>query len=315
MRMAAQIPLFAALALGLHIAGFAIWTGSKGGSQSSGSGGDNLISIEAAAPQLASLVQSWEMPPDVTGSVTAPRADPVDGLAAPETPLAETRPQILPYPAAPVPARADQPPEPLPLPAQVAPDSTAPALPQPASDEVAPAPRADPEPAPIRQAQKAPEAPEPANPPTPQAPPPPPDAGPARPAEQSRPASAAAEAQRAAGSGGRAQAGERDTAQTATLSASERRSLMVDFGGQIRARVEHFKQFPAAAKRNGRVVLNVRVNRDGALQGVAIQRSSGDAALDAAALDAVRSAAPFPPAPKTLPGPTFLFALPISFRR
>jgi len=306
MRAAVQIPLFALLALGLHVLGVAIWTASKGGGESEGAGGDSLISIEAATPQLASLVESWEAPPDVTQTVTAPATDPVDTFTAPEAPRAETRPQALPDLAAPIPAQADAPPEPMPLPALVASVSAAQALPEPAATETAPAAPSEPEPAPPQQTQTTP---------APQAPPSPPDGRPPRPAEQSRPASAAAPAQRAAGSGGKAQAGDRNTAPTATLSAGDRRSLMTDWGGQIRALIERHKRFPDAAKRNGRVVLNVRVNRDGALQGVAIQKSSGDAALDAAALDAVRRAAPFPPAPKTLPGPTFLFALPISFRR
>ncbi|MBP0651965.1 energy transducer TonB, partial [Mycobacterium tuberculosis] len=55
------------------------------------------------------------------------------------------------------------------------------------------------------------------------------------------------------------------------------------------------------------------VSRGGELAGVRLAMSSGATALDAAALAAVRRAAPFPPVPDGLPAPATL-EVPIRFR-
>ncbi|GHG81396.1 TonB family protein [Pseudodonghicola xiamenensis] len=325
MKRAVQIGVFVTLALGLHGLAVVIWTAtSDGGAQSGGASGESLVSIEGATPQLAALVESWQAPPVSPEAARAPNLTapaPVQPRArAPELPrpeLAALPPVPLP-PVAPASAQRDQPPAPMALPVMAPTLSQAPSLPQPAAPEesrtesLAPPPMAD----------QAPSLPrEQAMPAAPAAPTPPasslqtdPQSGPA---PKARPASAGVAAQRAAGSGGGPQAGERNTSQAATLSAGERQSLMANWGATLRAKIERRKRFPVTRTRvrHGRVILKLRVRRDGALLGVAIQKSSGDAALDTAALDAVKRAAPFAAAPKALPGPSFLFSLPVSFRR
>ncbi|MYM57526.1 TonB family protein [Rhodobacteraceae bacterium GS-10] len=119
--------------------------------------------------------------------------------------------------------------------------------------------------------------------------------------------------QKAAGSGGGKQAGERRNAQAATLSKSQRQTLMAQWGATIRTRIDRAKRPPRGAG-SGRVTVAVAVAADGSLRGVSLIRSSGNSALDAAAIEAVKRARKFRPAPKGLPDKTFNFRLPIEFR-
>lgn len=86
------------------------------------------------------------------------------------------------------------------------------------------------------------------------------------------------------------------------------------WAAKIRSRIERKKSYPSAAKgASGVVSVHIRVAASGALAGVKVTRSSGNAALDAAALKAVKSAAPFPAAPAGSDGAAF--SLKMDFRQ
>lgn len=311
---------FALLAMALHALAFAAWP--QPGAQSQGAGGDSLITLQGATEQVETMVARW--------TEVAEPAQPVE-IAAPQPPATEPPEPDLPTadraPAtaaptalpdlsdAPVTPARPQPPLPLPLPAPVI--AQAPSLPQPQPEQTAaeisePAPEA---PAQPRRSATTPLSP-PQPPKLPQAaapPPPPPEPPkPVRRAETARPSSAGAQAQRAAGSGGSPQAGTAGQSQAATLSPGQRKSLMASWAAQIRSRIERRQRGVAL---RGRVIVNLRVGRDGTLLGVALQRSSGHADLDEAALNAVRRAGRFPPAPKGLDAQSYLFEVPLSFMR
>ena len=76
------------------------------------------------------------------------------------------------------------------------------------------------------------------------------------------------------------------------------------------------KSDPAASagEAPGTVKVRLEIAASGALLAVGIAQSSGQAALDAAALKAVKSAAPFARAPKGLSEPSYSFSLPITFK-
>jgi protein TonB len=142
----------------------------------------------------------------------------------------------------------------------------------------------------------------------PEPPKPDPEPEPARPVQ-----STARAGQIAQGAGGGVAAGQRTQSDAATLSA-EGAALEARWGAQVRARVERAKRAPRSARGvTGRVVLVLSVARDGRLAGVSVRTSSGHAALDDAALRAVRAAGRFPAAPAGLSQPTYNFSLPISF--
>jgi protein TonB len=128
--------------------------------------------------------------------------------------------------------------------------------------------------------------------------------------------SAARAAQRASGSGNGAQAGSGGTSAAATLSKATINSLRASWGASIRTRIERRKAYPSAARgAAGTVTVRLSVSRTGQLLSVSLVKTSGNAALDQAALNAVKAARSFPAAPKGLTESQYSFSLPMRFSR
>jgi protein TonB len=96
-------------------------------------------------------------------------------------------------------------------------------------------------------------------------------------------------------------------------SSGEAKALKADWGSKVRARINRKVALPADSA-PGTVKVRLEIAASGALLAVGIAQSSGQAALDAAALEAVKSAAPFARAPKGLSEPSYSFSLPITFK-
>lgn len=96
-------------------------------------------------------------------------------------------------------------------------------------------------------------------------------------------------------------------------SAGEAKALKADWGSKVRARINRKVALPADSA-PGTVKVRLEIAASGALLAVGIAQSSGQAALDAAALKAVKSAAPFARAPRGLSEPSYSFSLPITFK-
>jgi protein TonB len=93
-------------------------------------------------------------------------------------------------------------------------------------------------------------------------------------------------------------------------------TLIADWGGRIRARIDRARRYPAAANgATGTVTLRLTVTPSGQVAGVALRQGSGSAILDQAAIDAVRRAGRLPRAPKGLGDAAYAFNLPIVFTR
>lgn len=295
------------LALALHLGAFA-WAPEAPAALASGDGGVDLISLEAADASIAELVAEWDRPPELTPPADAspeapqPQADP--------PPMAQVTPDLPPVLAMAAPAPVLAPPPDLP---QASPLSLLPPPPAPARPPEPVAAPAPPPPEPV--AAPAPPPPEPVAAP----PPPEPLARPAprpKPPAAAKPPSAARAAQKSAGSGGGTAAGDRGAAQVATLSRARIDDLRAGWGAAIRARVERRKSYPADARgASGAVTVRLTVSGGGALVGVALAASSGNAALDQAALRAVQAAAPFPAAPADLPQGNQSFTLRMRYSR
>ena len=128
--------------------------------------------------------------------------------------------------------------------------------------------------------------------------------------QESRPA------QKAAGKGKAQAAGTTGQAAAATADGAKTQALAAQWGAAIRARIERRKTYPASAGRAaGTVTLRLQVGADGRLAGVAVVTSSGNAALDAAAIRAVKSAGRLPKAPAGLGTSPASFTLPLRFER
>lgn len=246
------------------------------GAQAGGAGGEALVSIQAAPASVAAMVAKWERP------VTAQSA--VQTLQIPRAldPSAAT-------------LRAPSAPQPTPRAPRMAPAQAAPAA-DPIQLDTRPATPTPPKPAP-----KA--APKPSPKPAP------------KPAPKPRPSQAGQAGQKASGSGGGDQAGTTAKARVATVSKGEQAKLRQVWGAKIRSKIARAQRFPRSLRATGTSVVRLRVGRDGRLLGVTLARSSGDSALDQAAMASVRRAKRFSKAPKALPGDSFTFVLPIEKKR
>lgn len=282
------------LAVALHLAAFA-WRAPEAGASASGVGGDAMVSLEASSGSIAQMVEEWERPPE-------PMAEPVPLMPQPEMVQPEP-PQLTTPDLSETPLQAPVPPMALPQ-APEMPSMDIAELPPPPPE---PEPEPEPEPLPDTRPEPRPEPqPEPEPEPRPRA-----QAQPKR--EPAPPPSAAVAGQRAAGSGGGANAGASGSAQSATNSSARATDLAISWGASIRARVE---RRAASVRGVGGTSMEVQVavSPTGGLLGVTVTRSSGDAALDAAVVRAVRSAR-LPAAPAGLTQPRYIYDLPLIFTR
>lgn len=280
MRRAVEFGLAAAVAVGLHVAGFAALGGqAPAGVEAAGAGGDALIMLAASDGSVAALIAKWERPPELDlPAILQPRpveAEPVPDIAdaAPISPPVQPDLPVLPKAEAlPAVAAAPPPPGPKPKP-DPAPDTEREPDPQKDSETLTARPKA------------------------------------------AEPESAPMAAQVAAGDGGTVAAGKAGTAQAATASGAAAANLKAEWGADIRARIERRKSYPRDGHgATGTVKLRLVVSADGRLVAVGVAVSSGSDALDQAALRAVQKAGRLPKAPKGLGQGEVSFTLPVSFK-
>ena len=282
MRRALEFGVAAAIAVGLHVAGFAaLGRQAPDGVEASGAGGDALVMLAASDGSLAALIAKWERPPELNPpAILQPRSvepEPVPHVAdaapisqpvrpdLPDLPKAESLPAVAPAPPPPGPRSKPKP---------------------------APAPDAEREPDPPKDSETLPSWP-----------------------KAAEPGSAPMAAQVAAGEGGTVAAGKAGTAQAASASGADAANLKAEWGADIRARIERRKSYPRDGHgATGTVKLRLVVSADGRLVAVGIAVSSGSDALDQAALRAVKKAGRLPKAPKGLGQGEVGFTLPVSFK-
>ncbi|WP_406720204.1 MULTISPECIES: TonB family protein [Thioclava] len=284
-RVLIELAGFATVAAALHVMAFGFVSRSEG-AVSAGSGGDALVSIEAADAQVAELVEAWENPK----------------MPEPELKLAAAPPKID-MPKVTLPTVAEAPPVP----------------------EVTEEAEVTPETPPVEEKVVQEEKPTELAPETSERP----EAKPEKPVKPHRQArddqrkgrksdrdTAGRAARHAAGSGNRGARGNDGHSNAATLSNAQSESLRGRWGAQIRQRVERRKRYPSGANgAKGQAVVRLTVAASGQLVSASLARSSGNAAIDAAALSAVRNAGRFPKAPAGLGNASLTFTLPMSFLR
>lgn len=328
------------LACGAHVAAFAMVPHLSGSDSGAGEGGEALVSLQAASGEVQTLVALWDSPPAVADlpDLAIPEGAPTDPAPpdAPMGPSADRLPQILTPVLLPAPNQSDLapqaplPPAPEPMleaPADLAtlagasalalslPDAASDPVPKIATDTVPRLPVQDIAP----QTAAAPPAPPAMKPkPRPQVAKTTPQPEPvAEPKAQPKPKSSAPSVgQKASGAGKGAVAGTGGAAKSTTVSKAKLTDLKAGWGASIRARIEARKRYPAEARgASGKVTLRLTVSANGRLTDVAIAKSSGNAALDRAAIKAVQSAGRFATAPKGLTEASYSFTLPMSFAR
>lgn len=308
MKRTGEFIAFGGIAALLHVAFFAI--APRSGSQSSGAGGNAMVTLQAADPTIADLVETWQRPVQTRPQLDTRLEDPTAATLAPTVPQFE----LATAPRAAIETRLREPEVDETLAVDT---STAPPPPEP-EPEPAPEPKPEPEPVPDP-------APEPEPVPEPQPAPEPTPAKPAKPAPKPEPApadarkaeqnSAGVAGQRAAGSGASAQAGRSGGSDVATGNAGQSAKLKSIWGAKIRARIERRKRYPAGARGQGRVVVQLVVSRTGQLISHRVTKSSGTPAFDKAALQAITRAGKFPSAPKKLQVSQMTFNLQMTFSK
>ncbi|MGI1660877.1 TonB family protein [Palleronia sp. KMU-117] len=288
-----ELALFGTLSLALHV-GLFLQIAPGGGTDGSGAYGASAVTVEAADTALAALVAEWDRPPEALTEATAPAVETPAPAAPKLPPTAADRDPARTAPALPAPMASAAAPE-----APTAPERPA-APPPPAVASVPPEvlpPLPDTRPAPRPAAQPAPSPVRAASPPQPV-----PPATPAAP-------------HRASGSGDGQSAG-RQAAGTGQSPSPERRAaLQAEWSAAIQTRIARHQSYPAGNHGDGRVKVRMVIYPSGHLGEVTLAASSGRPALDAAALQAVRRAAPFPPAPAGLDDDWYQVAQWMSFRR
>lgn len=125
----------------------------------------------------------------------------------------------------------------------------------------------------------------------------------------------AAPATRAAGAGGGAEAGDGQAHENTEGDTVRVANLIRQWGSKIRRGVERKKRSPRNLRRTGTTQVAMTIAHSGALMAASISKSSGQSKLDKAAMRAVKSAAPYVPAPAELGGKSQRFVLNIRFEK
>jgi len=111
---------------------------------------------------------------------------------------------------------------------------------------------------------------------------------------------------------GTSQSGQAGARRGGSGRSSASRGQINAYASRVRARI--LSRRPSARGQRGRVVISFRLSTSGGLRSARISRSSGNRALDRAALAAVRRAAPFPRPPNGARSGQLSFSIPFTFR-
>ena len=137
-----------------------------------------------------------------------------------------------------------------------------------------------------------------------------------RPLQQQSGAAEASEShqrQRAEGSGQAETRGPEGDTTLASQTAARSNALRAAWGSAIYAQVRKNMRFPRGIDQGGTARLALRIASNGKLTDLRLTRSSGNAALDKAAMRAVSQAGRFARAPEGLPGAEHAFSLSLTF--
>ncbi|MEH6832634.1 MAG: TonB family protein [Sulfitobacter sp.] len=276
MKQVLEFSMFLAVATASH---FALFQGDQtGAAEAMGNEGAEVLTLTASSESLSAMVQEWDRPVEA-----------VQQVAMPEQAVATIPP---------VPTLRPSQPE-MQVPRLATPDFSDP-LPE--TSDLPTIDTADPPRPNFAAVQSA----------RPNLRPPAPPRKVAKPAAKKQ--SISTKRQVAAGAGKGKAAGKKKEAKAPAKRQASSPAAMSRWGGSIRSAIERRKKYPANTRARGRVMLAVAVSSNGSLASVRIKRSSGNGALDRAAVAAVKRAR-FKAAPKGVKSGVHHFSLPISFSR
>lgn len=294
------------IATGLHVA--AISGFDSGSAPSGGEGGESTLTIAAASPDLVARVQEWDTSPAIGKDakamvVEAPQetaSAPAEESRVARLEIAEMLQVDAPLPSVPLASASgmDQPSFSLAVPAP--PSVSKEAKPTRRQQMVVAAPEMDSAPKAAPGPEKPVRAPE--QTPRPQT----------RPSREIRDRQVATGTGRATTSG---QASAPSPAKATAVSAASLRAAQRAWASAIQSRIARRQVFPRGVRESGRVTVVMDILSNGRLRSVRVAKSSGVQQFDAAALNAVRRAAPFPPAPEAMTDPFYTVTQRLNFER
>lgn len=113
-----------------------------------------------------------------------------------------------------------------------------------------------------------------------------------------------------------ATASPRQTASTGSSKAAARSPLSpAKWQAEVNAHIRRFKHYPAGASGSAVVRVQFRINAQGVVKSASVAGSSGNAALDRAAVETVKRASPVPAPPPDLARASMTLAIAINFKR
>ncbi len=170
--------------------------------------------------------------------------------------------------------------------------------------------------------QLAPVGPAPRLPQIDTAPPPPPQITPSQDLAKLRPQarpptpeSAPQKRQVAAGTGGQSAQGASEQTAVSARTGAQSKALMAQWGAKINAKIQRNVIYPSGTFARGTAKVRLAIRSDGRLTQVSLQRSTGDAVLDRAALRSAKRAGRFARAPAGLDKASYVFSISVTFAR
>lgn len=322
--------VFGTLAAGLHLGGFWYLDLTRSQSGGAGEGGETQISLNIDGGDFTALIEEWQRPPDLAKTIerpqeptplseqiTRPQAEAevprLAEIATLTAPVAEMGMQI-PQEFVPAPISAPETPR-LSLsventdviPTQYRRVTEAPNLPKPnildATALQKSLPEIDQTPAEVNTL--APERSQ--RPKSRPAQPPAPKPQTQKITQKASGVSASKTTNKSAGS-------VKQPTKPATASKGDSKKAVAQWGSGVRSAIERKKRYPRGTNASGSVTVSLTVSHAGKLLGVKLVKGSGVAALDNAALKAVK-AARFPAAPKSVTRQSATFQVSIKLKR
>lgn len=129
------------------------------------------------------------------------------------------------------------------------------------------------------------------------------------------PNSAPQKRQIAAGNGGQSVQGAPEQTAVSTRTGVQSKALMAQWGAKINAKIQRNVVYPSGTSARGTAKVRLAIRPDGRLTQVSLQRSTGDAVLDRAAIRSAKRAGRFARAPAGLDKASYAFFISVTFAR
>lgn len=277
MKTALELLVFGSIAILIHAFGF--FYAPDPGAEASGQGGDFLVSLAAATPQIEKLVRDWETPPEP--EILTPEMD------APTPP----KPQTISQPSVTLPSLSAAPVQIQAQPHETKPEILTKAVAKPKPKKPAKKPKLRKKDSSKKTTKKKPSV-----------------------KGKPRKSQAGQQKQRAVGSGGGAHAGTAGKSKVKTGKKVTAPKALQVWSAQIRNAINRRKRSVRGLTRRAKVMVRISVSANGQLLNYRIAKSSGSTKADRAALQVMNAISKLPKAVRGVSGNKHSFDIPMIYK-